>query len=227
MLQELLSYAIRVIIIFLFTYFAARILSKKAISEMSAYELIGIILMANVAVTPLISSVVPKTILGVGILAALTALTARLSLINKLTPILEHTPTIVIKNGQVNMSALRSNALSLNQLMGLLREKGFDKVTDVEFGILEPTGNLSAIPKSQKRPVQTADLNIPTKYEGLTIPLVMDGAIIERNLKHVRLDKRWLLEELKKQGISRYQTEVALAELDTTGNLLVSKTSPN
>jgi len=220
---DLLAYGTKVIIIFLIAYFGTRVLSKKAIAEMTAYEIAGIFILSNVAAEPLVTKVTMRAVLGTGLLVFLIWLASHLATFNKLTPIMEHSPTVVIKNGQLDMTALRAASLSLNQFMGLLRAKGFDKVTDVEFAILEPQGMLSAFPKSQKRPVNPGDLNIPTPYEGLTLPLVMDGSVIENNLRHANLTKEWLLGALSYQGIKELSKEVALAELDTQGNLLVSR----
>jgi len=198
-------------------------LSKKAIAQMTAYEMAGVIVLTTVAAEPLVTKVTTKALFGTGFLIFLISLTSRLTLIEKLTPILEHKPTILVKDGQLDMNALKKIDLSLNQMKGLLRQKGYDKVCDVEYAILEPQGNLSVIAKSQKRPLQPSDLNISTQYEGLTVPLIMDGVIIDRNLEHVKLTETWLIGELRKQGITDYKNQINLAELDTSGNLSISK----
>jgi uncharacterized membrane protein YcaP (DUF421 family) len=121
------------------------------------------------------------------------------------------------------MNSLKQTDLTLNEMLGMMRQKGFDKVSDVEFAILEPQGNLSVFPRSQNRPLQPKDVNVSTKYEGLTFPLIMNGRIIDENLKHIGLSKEWLMGALEYQQIKDYEKEVALAELDTSGNLLISK----
>jgi uncharacterized membrane protein YcaP (DUF421 family) len=146
-----------------------------------------------------------------------------LALVNKLTPILEHSPTIVVRNGHIDTDALRQTTLSIIELLGMMRQKGFDKVYDVEFAIFEPEGNLSVFPRAQNRPVQPKNLNIQTQYEGLTLPIIMNGSVIEENLKHVGLSEEWLMGALEFQKIADYKKEVALAELDTSGKLLISK----
>jgi uncharacterized membrane protein YcaP (DUF421 family) len=219
---DVLVYIVRVFLVFLFTYFAARTLSQKAIAEMTAYEIAGLFILSNVAAEPLVTKVLSKSILGTGLLAFLILVFSRLALLNKLTPIMEHNAMVLIRNGQLDVGALKTSTLSINQLMGLLREKGYDKVTDVEFAILEPQGKLSVIPMSQKRPVQPKDLNISTNYEGLTLPLIVDGTIIKRNLEHVNLSEEWLCEELRNQGVTNYKEQISLAELDTQGNLNLS-----
>lgn len=222
-MKDVLAYSIRVILVYFFTYLCSRILTKKAISEMTAYEVAGVMILANVAAEPLVDKVVLKSVFGSGVLVLLMSITSRLAMINRLTPVLEHTATIVIKNGQIDKAALNRLSLSLNQLEGLLREKGFDKVSEVETAIIEPQGTLSAFPKEQNRPVQLKDLNIESSTKSLTIPLVMDGSIIMPNLKHIGRSKEWIIEEMKKQGINNYKEEVFLAELDSSINLSILK----
>lgn len=110
---------------------------------------------------PLVTKVTTKAIFGFG---------TRLTLFNKLTPILEHTPSVVIKDGQLDTKELNKINYSLNELKGLLKQKGYDKVSDVEVAIIEPQGNISVIPKLQKRPVQPNDIDLDTEYESLTVP---------------------------------------------------------
>mgnify|MGYP006276740081 FL=1 len=221
-MQNILSYAIKAFLIYFFTYFATRILSNKAVAQMTSYELAGVVVLATVASQPLLTNAITKTVFGIAMLVLLIGITSKLALVNKLTPFIEHTPTVVIRNGQLDMKSLRDTSLSLNELYGLLRQNGYTKATDVEFAVLEPQGKLSVIPKSQNRPVKPSDLNIPTSYEGLTLPLIMDGSIIDRNLEHAHLTKSWLVQELEKQDVVQYK-DVELAELDTQGNLRISK----
>lgn len=135
-MENVLAYALRIFLVYLFTYFGARMLSKKAIAEMTAYEMVGIILIGTVAAEPLISGSALKTVFCIGFLVLVIYLTSRLALVNKLNPVLEHVPTVIVNHGQVDSGVLKDSTLSINQLLGLLQEKGFDKLTDVEFAIL-------------------------------------------------------------------------------------------
>lgn len=220
---DVLSYSVRVIIVYFFTYLCTRAMSKKALAEMTAYEIATIMILANVAAEPLVDKVVVKSIYGSGALVILMILTSKLALVNKLTPVFEHTATVLIKNGEIDMDALKKVSISLNQLQGLLREKGYDNVAEVNTAILEPQGTLSVFPKAENAPVTLKDLNIKVQKEQLTLPLVMDGSIIIENLKHIKKDEAWLKNEIYKQGIKDIMYEVALAELDSAWNLSVFK----
>ncbi|GLC31345.1 DUF421 domain-containing protein [Clostridium omnivorum] len=220
---DVLSYSVRVLIVYFFTYLCTRAMSKKALAEMTAYEIATIMILANVAAEPLVDKVIVKSVYGSGALVILMVLTSRLALVNKLTPALEHTATVLIKNGEIDMDALKKVSISLNQLQGLLREKGYDNVAEVNTAILEPQGTISVFPKAENTPVTLKDLNIKVQNEQLTLPLVMDGSIITENLSHIKKDEAWLINKIHSQGIKDIYNEVTLAELDSAWNLSVFK----
>ena len=103
----------------------------------------------------------------------------------------------------------------------LLREKDAFSITGVEYAVLETDGKLSVLKKSQKQPVTPSDLNIPTSYTGLTKDIIMDGKVMEENLRGANLDRGWLMQKLQAQNY-RSEEEVFYAGLDTTGDLYVS-----
>jgi uncharacterized membrane protein YcaP (DUF421 family) len=215
-MSDFFSYTIRVAIVYVFTYLCTRALTKKAMAQMTAYEIAGLMILANVAAEPLVDKVTTKSVYGAGFLVFLMILSASLAVRNKLTPIMEHTPTYIMQNGKLDMKSLSSMELSINQLEGLLRQQGYDKISDLDTIIMEPQGNISAFPKPENKPVTLKDLKINPSGQGLTLPLIMDGDIVEQNLKHIKKNKDWLLQELKKQGITDYVKSVAVAEIDSS-----------
>ncbi|KGK87715.1 YetF domain-containing protein [Clostridium sp. HMP27] len=220
-MQDFLSYSGRVAIVYLFTYLSTRTLTKKAIAQMTSYEIAGLMILANVAAEPLVDKVTIKSVYGVGFLVILMLLSTRLAIRNKFTTIMEHTPTIIMQHGKLDMKSIRGMGLTLNELEGLLRQQGYDKMLDLDTIIMEPQGNISAFPKPENKPVTLKDLKIKTSNEGLTIPLIMDGSIIEQNLRHIKKNKEWLLKELKKQNVFNYKKEVIIAEINSSLQLEV------
>lgn len=147
---------------------------------------------------------------------------SKIALSNKLTQILEHTPSIIISKGQLDMNTLKENDLSINQLLGLLRDNGYDSIKDIEYAILEPQGKLSVFPVPDKNPVTIKDLKLQSKPSGITMPLVVDGCAIDINLKYSNYNKSRLMKELKVKEINDIK-DVFLAELESSGNLVVCK----
>lgn len=217
--MEWIVYISRVLIVLLFSWVCVRIIGKKSISQLTSYDFTALMILANVAAEPLVFKVSSKAFLGSLTIAVGAVFIGWLSLHRKLYNF-DTKPDIVIANGNVDKEALKRNRMNLPFLLSLLRLKGYSKVSDVEFAIIEPNGNLSVIPKSQSRPVTPKDLNISTQYEGITLPLIIDGDIQHSNIKFAKLDVSWLNEEIKKFGVAS-AGDVFLAELDSTGKLTI------
>jgi uncharacterized membrane protein YcaP (DUF421 family) len=109
---------------------------------------------------------------------------------------------------------------NLSDLLEQLRIKNIPNISDVEYAILETNGELSVIPKSQKRPATLEDFHIATKYEGLPLTLVMDGQAHLANMKKANVNTQWLEQEIKKHKLTSLD-QVLLASLDTAGTLFI------
>lgn len=222
-MKDILSFSIRVIIVYYFTYLCTRSLSKKSMAQMTASDIAGILILINVATEPLVDKVIVKSVYGSGLLVVLMMIISRLSLKKKFTSILEHSPTFIVKNGIFNKEALDKLGFSINEFEGLLRQQGYDKIYDLDKVIMEPQGNISVFPKNENKPVTLKDLNENNNLQEITIPIIIDGYILYNNLKHIQKNKEWLSHELKKQGILDYKKEVGIAEVDTNWRLNISR----
>lgn len=134
--------------------------------------------------------------------------------------IMEGEPTVVVHNGKILEDNMKKLIYNTDNLMMQLREQGIFNIADVEFAVAEPDGSLSVLPKSHKRTVTPADLNIPTRYEGIASEIIQDGKMIEQNLLQNNLSREWLYRELERQGVTNI-SDVNFASLDTDGNLYV------
>ncbi len=139
----------------------------------------------------------------------------------KLGKLLTFEPVIVIENGQFVKSSMRRLKYSVDTILTLLREKDVFDVSEVEFAIIESTGQLSVLKKSQFQPVTAKEIKLNTDYKGLSIPLIVEGEIYEDNLKKLNLNKAWLLEQLNKSDINS-EKHVFYAAINTEGQLYIS-----
>ena len=78
---------------------------------------------------------------------------------------------------------------------------------DVEYAILETSGQISVIQKPNKRTVTPEDLQIEPPYEGISYDLVIDGRILDNNLQAIGKNYAWLKKQVNKFG---YEPEEAL-----------------
>ena len=107
----------------------------------------------------------------------------------------------------------------MNELLSQLRVKGFTDTQNIAIALMEGTGNISVIPKSNYRAIQPNDLNINVKREYLPIPLIMDGQVIHHNLKYLQLNQPWLMNEVEKMGEA--VENITLATLLDNGKLYI------
>lgn len=215
----------RTLILYIVVVIAMRIMGKRQIGQLQPFELVIAIMVSELASVPMQNTEIP---LLYGIVPILTLLASQLllSLISlkslKLRRVICGKPGILIKNGKIDEKALEKELYTVNDLLEQLRIKGFANISDVEFALLETNGQLSIISKSQKRPVNPQDLNINTRYEGLSSDIIADGKILNNNLRAAGLDINWLNTKLSDMNISK-ASEVIYAGLDTEGNLYIQK----
>ena len=136
--------------------------------------------------------------------------------------ILDGTPVILIKNGKILNANLKKTKLTVNDLLEECRQKNVFDISMIEFAILEASGRLSVLNKSQNRNLTPRDMQISTGYEGLCVNVVIDGVVIRDSLAAIGLDMEWLKAELFNLGISHYG-DVLLAYVDSVGGLHVHR----
>lgn len=225
----LLTIFLRTVFFFIFLLIALRIMGKREISHLSPFDFVVSIMIAESAVLaienpekPLLAGIIPVVTLVIGqiLLAVLTMKN------QKLRRLASGSPSIVISNGKIDQKELKRLRYNIDDLLAQLRQVNIINIHEVEFAILETSGKLSIIPKSQFRALRPKDLGIETQYEGLPATLIKDGKLDIHLLKRQNLDMAWLTNELGKQGVKDYH-QIFLATLDTQGNLYVEKKEQN
>jgi len=218
------EYIFRTVFVYFVVLLVIRLMGKREIGQLSPFDFVVAIIIAELAAIPMEASDLPlwRSILPLAILGGLEILVSYATLFNHtLRCIICGNPQVIIKNGELLRGEMRKARYNLDDLLAQMREKGIVDPSEVEFAVLETSGKLSIIPKSQHRPVIPADLGISTPYEGLPTVLVMDGSIMHKNLQDIDLDVKWLSEALKNRDLT--PRKVLLATLGTDGRLFVSK----
>ena len=126
---------------------------------------------------------------------------------------LNGTPTILMDHGKLYRGNLKKAKLDLSEFMVLCRQQGYFDLTAIQTAIYEYTGNLTILPVSDSRPATPKDMNLSPQQELLFTELIMDGRILEGNLKRMGLDRTWLFRQLEQRHIHSAK-EVFLAVCD-------------
>ncbi|TDX48878.1 DUF421 domain-containing protein [Orenia marismortui] len=181
---------LKVFIMFILSIALTRFMGKSSIVQLTPYDLIAIITLGTIAAEPLISTKVMPSIISLIALVFFYVIFAKLTLNQKMNKLLLGEPTILIKAGKIVEDNLEKEHISLIQLLAILRNNGYSKLSEVNYAILEPTGNISIIPVSSARPVTLADLNIKAEDEGIPIALIIDGIVQKKNLRLVNKNQK-------------------------------------
>ena len=113
----------------------------------------------------------------------------------------------------------------MDDLTMLLRIKNIFSITEVDYAILEPNGQLSVLKKVEFENVINKDAGIPLQpRKFMPSELVVDGSIVKKNLTELNLSEDWLMNELKKKGINRI-ADTFYAELQSDGTVFAEKSS--
>ena len=104
----------------------------------------------------------------------------------------------LICKGKINEKQLKKERFTINELQERLRGSGVFNINDVEYAILETSGQVTVIEKPNKRPATPEDFNIEPDYEGIAYDLVIDGKVMYKNLEILGKNYSWLKKEVAK-----------------------------
>lgn len=128
--------------------------------------------------------------------------------------------TVIIDKGkilEVNMKKVRFTLDDLNQL---LREQGIFDIFEVEYAILEVSGNLSIMKKTQYQNISKKDFNTNNYNQDIMLPieLIMNGSLVEKNFNK-NYSRQWLYQELKTRNLQI--KDIQYAVISSNGSLFI------
>ncbi|MCP3764878.1 DUF421 domain-containing protein [Domibacillus sp. A3M-37] len=221
-MPEWLEVVSRGLLALLVLFLITKWLGKKQISQISFFEYVTGITIGNIGaemVTGLDKSIV-NAVLGMGIFAAVPYLAGSLSLKNKtFRDFVEGHGVVFIKGGKIMEDNLKKERYTTDELLELLRQKDVFQVSEVEFAVLESTGNLSVLLKKENQPLTPKDLNLTVASVKEPQTVIMDGNILDDPLATIGRSRGWLHTELDKLGVTI--ENVFLGQVNSYGELTV------
>ncbi len=195
---------IRTIIVYFFVVLAFRMLGKRQIGELEPSELVVAIVISEVAALPiqdasqpLINSLVAIFLLI--ILEVVVSFGAYKSF--AVRKVIFGTPSVFYEKGKINQKEMEKQRFNLNDLMECVRNTGATSLSEVDFVIMETNGNVSVIPTSQSRPVNTKDLDVKATPTYLSYVIIDNGSINYNNLKRIGMNEKQLKGRLRPYNV--------------------------
>ncbi len=208
---------VRTVIIYFLVLFVMRFMGKREIGQMQPFELVIAIMIADLAATPMAEIGIP-ILYGIIPIFGLLVIHTIISLLNlksiKIREIICGKPRILIYRGKIDEKALIEENFTINELQERLRVNSINNLGDVEFAILETSGQISVVQKPEKRALKPEDFNMKVPYEGIAYDLVIDGKIMTDNLKKLGKDYNWLEREIGKFNMKPEEALIAVLNGD-------------
>lgn len=200
----------------------AKIMGHKQMSQLDFFDYISGITIGSIAAELATELEEPlKPLIAIAVYGAAAVLLSKItSLFPKTRKYINGTPTILMNNGKLYRENLKKAKLDLSELMVMCRQQGYFNLSDIQTAVFEFNGKLSILPVSKKRPANPEDLNLSPAPEFIHTEVIMDGRILDENLKRMGLDDKWLLKQLNAQGYKKAE-EVFLALCDENNQLTV------
>ena len=194
----------RAIILYIVVLIVMRLMGKREIGQLQPFELAISIMIADLAATPMAEEGVPITN-GIMPILGLLVMHLIISMVNikstKAREIICGKPSMLIFRGKVDEKVLKRERFTINELEERLRDNNIFSIGDVEYAILETSGQVTVIPKPNKRATTPEDFNMEPKYEGIPYDLVVDGKVMYKNLEKIGKNYVWLQKQTEKFGI--------------------------
>lgn len=265
--QHITTHIFLTVLMYIFIFLSMRIMGKREIGKLSVFDLTISIMIAEIGVfviedieRPIYDGIVPMaTLVLIQVIVAQLSLKSR-----KLRLLVDGKPSILISDGKLHRGEMRRQRYNIDDLLLQLRGQNIVSPADVEFAILETSGQLTVIEKnkgvtssnqsgnssvsaeqkqknedpqssgdsesqdSSENQDKSASVKLPKhkiRYEGLPIPLIMDGKVQDRNLEMIGKNRFWLRTQIRQKGVSDFR-DVFLCSVDHKGEIYIAPIYP-
>ena len=220
-MQNFVVVMLRNIVLFFLTLFIVRIIGRSSLSKATPFKFVSYMVIA--IIPSLISlGLLPNITFGIIALAVwflLPIAVDYLAMKSKwVHDLINGRETIVIKDGKVIEESLKDLRYT-GEEWKKLRTRNVFNLADVEFAVMETTGDINVSLKADKKPITSYDLGkkVAPKTEPQTV--ILDGNILNEGLTNIGLNQGWLKTELENKGVAL--ENVFIGQVDSSGDLYV------
>jgi len=208
------------VILFFITFFLTRFMKKRNLSKFTPFDFISYVVIALI-VTLISLGIIPNIYFGLTALAVWGLMPIILdysSMKSKwIYNIINGKERVLVKNGKVMEDNLAKERMTGQDFLQELRSQKSFNLADVEFAVMETTGDINVCLKADKKPVTSYDLGIKVASKTEPQAVILDGNILNEGLTNIGLSKGWLSTELENKGVAL--ENVFIGQVDSSGDL--------
>lgn len=190
----------RAILLYVLIVIAMRLMGKRQLGELQPSELVTTILVSNIASIPIEDPSLPMVLSAIPILTLVVFefLISSAALNSKyFRKILSGKPMVIIDNGEINQRAMKKLRFTIDDLMEALRSNSIFDIKDVQYAIVETTGQVSVMLKYNAQTVTPKMLSLKGSDSAIPSVVISDGRVITEALKACNLGIGWLDKTVK------------------------------
>lgn len=215
---------IRSVILYVVVVFSVRLMGKRQLGELQPSELVITILVSNIATLPLEDTDIP-VISGITPILALVCFEVIVSWLilgsARLRKIISGSPKIVISNGKIDRHVLRELRFSVDDLMSAMRGQQIFDISEIQFAVVETTGNISFMKKPGKDTPTRSDMDISADDSNPPQVIVSDGEILPTAVKALGYNEIFVKNTAKKANVKI--SEIFIMTADEQGRFFIAK----
>lgn len=133
---------------------------------------------------------------------------------------------VLLENGKLYRENLKKAKLDINEFLTQCRDSGYFDLNEIQLALLETTGKVSFLPKSQQRPATPQDMGVTVQQTLPQINVVLDGHVLADNLQYLGYDETWLDRQLKAQNTTVEDCFLVTCDREGTLGVYPMNTTP-
>ena len=203
-----LATVVSVVVLFLLT----RLIGARQVSQMNLFDYIVGITIGSIAAELATELERPEEPLTALVLYGLIAwgISAATDKSVRLRTLIAGRPLVLLDGGVLSRKNLKKAHLDLNEFLALCRIGGYFDLNQIQTATLENNGTISFLPRETDRPATPSDLDLKPRQTQVQLPFVMDGQLVEENIRRAGKEPAWVHRALLRQGF-RDERAVLLA----------------
>lgn len=221
-MQMWIQILLRTTSLFFLTLILIRLMGKRNISRMAPFSFVSYIVVAVLAalISANIITNLAFGLMAIGVWVLFPIALDYLSIKSKwIHDFINGKETVLIKHGKIMEESLLQTRLTGEELLRELRSKNAFNLADVEFAVMETTGDINVFLKSDKKPVTAHDFAQKVAPQAEPQTVILDGNVLNEPLTSLGLNKEWLRIQLENTGVSL--DNVFIGQVDSSGDLFL------
>lgn len=213
----------RSIIIYVLVLLLLRLMGKRQLGQMQPFELVIMLIIADLATIPMAETALPL-IHGIIPILTLAVIHYALSLLSRKSiffrKVINGKPQIIITPNGVEHSALKELNLNFSDLMEGIRAAGYFNLEEILYAIMQTNGTITVLPRSHYAPLTAEDMNIEKEESSLPVVMYSEGKILTENIKLAKIDSDFLENEIKFAGFKSLK-DIILITMNSKGKMYI------